>query len=100
MAALVRKLSQIGNSKGIILPQTVLEMLNWDSDAEVELRIEGKKLIVSACRRRYATDEEGKAVADKGFAKHLRLMEKLPKQHGRRLSFSKKLCRTFRHRHL
>ena len=37
MAALVRKLSQIGNSKGIILPQTVLEMLNWDSDAEVEL---------------------------------------------------------------
>ena len=46
MAALVRKLSQIGNSKGIILPQTVLEMLNWDSDAEVELRIEGKKLIV------------------------------------------------------
>ena len=79
MAALVRKLSQIGNSKGIILPQTVLEMLNWDSDAEVELRIEGKKLIVSPYRRRYATDEEAKAVADKVFTKHRRLMEKLSK---------------------
>ena len=79
MAALVRKLSQIGNSKGIILPQTVLEMLDWDVDAEVELKIEGKKLIVSPCRRRYATDEEGKAVADKVFTKHRRLMEKLSK---------------------
>jgi antitoxin component of MazEF toxin-antitoxin module len=79
MAGLVRKLSQIGNSKGIILPQAVLEMLNWDNDAEVELKIEGKKLIVSLCRRRYATDEEGKAVADKVFTRHRRLMEKLSK---------------------
>ena len=79
MATLVRKLSQIGNSKGIILPQTVLEMLDWDVDSEVELKIEGKKLIVSPRRRRYATDEEGKAVADKVFTKHRRLMEKLSK---------------------
>ena len=80
MASLVRRLSQIGNSKGIILPQTVLELLNWDADAEVELKIEGKKLTVSpARRRRYATDEEAGAVADKVFTKHRRLMEKLSK---------------------
>ena len=79
MASLVRKLSQIGNSKGIILPQTVLEMLNWDSDSEVELKIEGRKLIVTRCRRRQATEDEAKAVADKVFAKHARLMEKLSK---------------------
>ena len=79
MATLVRKLSQIGNSKGIILPQTVLEMLNWDTDGEIELKIEGKKLIVSPCRRRYATEGEAKAVADKVFTKHRRLMEKLSK---------------------
>ena len=79
MASLVRKLSQIGNSRGIILPQTVLEMLNWDSDSEVELKIEGRKLIVTRCRRRQATEDETKAVADKVFAKHARLMEKLSK---------------------
>ena len=79
MATLVRKLSQIGNSKGLILPQTVLEMLNWDTDSEVELKIEGRKLIVTPCRRRYATDEEAKAVADKVFTRHRRLMEKLSK---------------------
>ena len=79
MASIVRKLSQIGNSKGIILPQTVLEMLNWDTDSEVELKIEGRKLIVTRCRRRHATADEAKAVADKVFAKHGRLMEKLSK---------------------
>ena len=79
MAAIVRKLSQIGNSKGIILPQTLLEMLDWDTDAEIELKIEGKKLIVSSHPRRYATGEEGKAVADKVFTKHRRLMGKLSK---------------------
>ena len=79
MATLIRKLSQIGNSKGLILPQTVLEMLNWDTDAEVELKIEGRKLTVTPCRRRYATDEETKSVADKVFSRHRRLMEKLSK---------------------
>jgi antitoxin component of MazEF toxin-antitoxin module len=79
MAALVRKLSQIGNSKGLILPQTVLEMLSWDAEAEVELKIEGKRLIVSPAGRRYATQAEARTVADKVFTKHRKLMEKLSK---------------------
>lgn len=79
MAALVRKLSQIGNSKGLILPQTILEMLSWDSEAEVELKIEGKRLIVSPASRRYATPAEARTVADKVFTKHRKLMEKLSK---------------------
>jgi antitoxin component of MazEF toxin-antitoxin module len=79
MAALVRKLSQIGNSKGLILPQTVLELLSWDVEAEVEMKIEGKKLVVSPVNRRYATPAEASAVADKVFTKHRKLMEKLSK---------------------
>ena len=51
MTSIVRKLTQIGNSKGILLPQTLLEMLEWNPEAEVELKIEGKKLIVSPSRR-------------------------------------------------
>ena len=79
MATIVRKLTQIGNSKGIIVPQTLLEMLEWNTEAEVELRIEGKKLIVSPSNRRHATPADAKAVADKVFRKHRRLMEKLSK---------------------
>ena len=79
MATIVRKLTQIGNSKGIIVPQTLLEMLEWNTEAEVELKIEGKKLIVSPSTRRHATSAEAKTVADKVFTKHRRLMEKLSK---------------------
>ena len=79
MATLVRKLSQIGNSKGIIVPQAVLEMLGWEPNSDLELKIEGKKLIVSPSRRRYATPEETNTVADKVFTRHRRLMEKLSK---------------------
>jgi antitoxin component of MazEF toxin-antitoxin module len=79
MAGLVRKLTQIGNSKGLILPQTFLEMLEWDTDAEVELKIDGKKLIVTPCTKRVATEAESKAVADKVFKRHRRLMERLSK---------------------
>lgn len=46
MPTLVRKLSQIGNSKGLILPQTLLEMLDWGPDTEIELKISGNKLIL------------------------------------------------------
>ena len=46
---------------------------------EVELKIEGKKLVISQINRRYATDAETKAIADKVFKKHRRLMEKLSK---------------------
>ena len=55
--AVIRKLTQIGNSKGIILPQTILEMLEWDPEGEVELKIEGKKLVVTPYKRRSATAE-------------------------------------------
>ena len=77
--AVLRKLTQIGNSKGIILPQTILEMLEWDPEGDVELKVEGKKLVMTPARRRYATNDEAQAVANKVFTKHRRLMEKLSK---------------------
>ena len=52
MAALIRKLVTIGSSKGLILPAMMLEMLNWDKTTELELKIEGKTLVVSPIRRR------------------------------------------------
>ncbi len=77
--ALIKKLTSIGNSKGIILPQTVLDQLEWEGDSEIELKIEGRKLILARARKKYATDEEFKAVAKKVLEKHGRLNEKLAK---------------------
>jgi antitoxin component of MazEF toxin-antitoxin module len=53
----VRKLTQIGNSKGLILPLPLLEILGWDADTELELQIESWKLIVTSVDRRDATTE-------------------------------------------
>jgi len=75
--ALVKKLTTIGNSKGIILPQIVLDQLEWEGDAEIELKIEGKKLILAPAKKRYATDEEFKSVAKRVLQKHGRLNKKL-----------------------
>jgi antitoxin component of MazEF toxin-antitoxin module len=79
MPTLVRKLSQIGNSKGLILPHIVLEMLDWGPDTEIELKISGNRLILSPADRRYATDEEAMKAGDKVFKRRRGLMEKLAK---------------------
>lgn len=55
---LMRKIRPIGNSMGIILPRAVLAQLNWEIEAEVELKVEGKKLIMIPCRRASMSDEE------------------------------------------
>ena len=76
---LIKNITQIGNSKGIILPQAVLEQLGWDNGGQVELRIDGENLLVLPVGRRYATAEEAKAAGDRVFTKRRRLMEKLAK---------------------
>ena len=53
----VRKLTQVGNSKVLILPLPLLEILGWDADTELELQIEPWKLVVTSVDRRDATTE-------------------------------------------
>ena len=80
--AITRKITQIGNSRGIILPQTVLEQLDWEQEQEVVLKVEGKKLVLTVRRpkpSRYATAEEFNKVRNKIFSKHRRLNERLAK---------------------
>jgi antitoxin MazE len=42
-----KQLRAVGNSTGLILDRPILELLGLSPDSEVELRIEGKELIVS-----------------------------------------------------
>lgn len=85
MASMVRKLCQIGNSQGLILPRTLLEMLGWTSDSEIELkivpdphsRLRSKLVLSAADRGRELTHEEARQASDKVFKKHRQLIEKL-----------------------
>ena len=56
MPAIIRKIMTIGNSKGIIIPTTLLELLGWTLDTPLEIRLDGKKLVISAAR--VASDEK------------------------------------------
>lgn len=73
----VKKLTRIGNSRGVILPQPILDQLNWGEDAEVEIRIKGDALIIEP--HRYATGEEFSSRADKVLRKRRKLYERLVK---------------------
>jgi antitoxin component of MazEF toxin-antitoxin module len=73
---LVKKLVRIGNSRGIILPQPILDQLDWQ-DAEIELKVSGNNLIVAPASQRYATTAEFQAAMKKVFSKHSRMNHKL-----------------------
>ncbi len=78
--ALVSKLRPVGNSKGIILPQDVLDQMNWAPDAEVEMKVQGSTLILVQHKVRTATDEEFSKAKGRVFKQHSRLMKNLAKR--------------------
>lgn len=45
---MLKKLSNIGSSKGLILDKTLLGLLGIEDAEEVSLRVEGRRLIVEA----------------------------------------------------
>jgi antitoxin component of MazEF toxin-antitoxin module len=45
---MLKKLSTIGSSKGLILDKTLLGLLGIEDGEEVSLRVEGRRLIVEA----------------------------------------------------
>jgi antitoxin component of MazEF toxin-antitoxin module len=58
--AFTRKLKPIGNSYGVILPQPIIQMFSWDADTELQLQVEGQKLILSPVGLSDKTTEEPK----------------------------------------
>lgn len=76
----LKNISRIGDDKGVILPQSILEKLGWGDDVgQVVLVVSGENLILEPVRVRYATSEEFKAVADRVFKEHRELNERLAK---------------------
>lgn len=53
---LVKRLTRIGTSSGVILDRAVLRQVDLEPGAEVEVSVEGKRIVITA--HRYATGEE------------------------------------------
>lgn len=75
--ALVTKIRAVGNSKGIILPQAVLDQMNWTGDSEVEIQVKGATLVLVERTARTASKEEFAKAKNRVFTQHRELNKRL-----------------------
>ncbi len=62
---MIKKLTAIGNSLGLIIEKPILELLGIDRDTELELRTDGKLLILEPVRQgRKRVAESARRVMD------------------------------------
>ena len=81
--AMVSKIRPVGNSKGIILPQSVLDQLRGAIGAQVEeleIEVRGQQVILVPHNVQYATEEEFRKAKKKVFARHSGLLRNLAKR--------------------
>jgi antitoxin component of MazEF toxin-antitoxin module len=75
---LVKRLSRIGTSSGVILDRAVLRQVDLEPDAEVEVSVEGKRIVITA--HRYASEPEFADAKRKVFSANRKSLERLAKR--------------------
>jgi antitoxin component of MazEF toxin-antitoxin module len=75
---LVKKLTRVGNSAGLVLDRAVLKQVDLEVGAEVEVAVRENEIVITP--HRYATDAEARAAGRKVFTERRRLMERLSKR--------------------
>jgi len=73
----VKRLTRIGSSHGLIIDRPLLQQLDLAPDAEVEVSVEGKALVIRP--HRYADDAEVAKISRDVMTKRRRLMARLAK---------------------
>lgn len=76
--ALVRKLMNLGGSRGVVLPKPFLDQLAIAEGGEVEISIEADRIVIEP--HRYATNAEFKASAHRVIGKRRGLIKRLSKR--------------------
>jgi antitoxin component of MazEF toxin-antitoxin module len=74
---LVKKLTRMGNSTGLILDRPILQQVDIEPDAEVEVSVENNSIVIRP--HRYASDEKARAAGRKVIQNRRRLLERLSK---------------------
>jgi len=75
---MVKKLSAIGNSLGLILERPILELLDINEDTPLEITIDGESLIIRPVRKAPLMDR-ALAAADRLMDAHEETYRKLAK---------------------
>lgn len=73
---MIKKLTQVGNSKALLLDKTTLEHLGIVDDDLVQLTLSGHSLVVSAVNPQI-TPEAFKTAADRVFKKYSKALKDL-----------------------
>jgi antitoxin component of MazEF toxin-antitoxin module len=73
---MIKKLTQVGNSKALLLDKTTLEHLGVVDDDLVQLTLSGHSLVVSAVHPQI-TPEEFDAAANRVFKKYSKALKDL-----------------------
>ena len=59
IVSVCKKLARSGNSIAIVIPRTVLEMLGWEEAMQVQLTVEGNRLVIERRRPKlFGSSEE------------------------------------------
>jgi antitoxin MazE len=74
---LVKKLVAVGNSQGVVLDRSILQMVNLEPNAEVEISVEDSRIVITP--HRYMSDEKFRSAAERAFAKHDKSLKRLAK---------------------
>ena len=74
---MIKRLTAIGNSLGLIIERPILELLDIDKDTPLEVRTDGEVLIISPQRRNRSA--RLKATAEHVMDAHDETMRKLAK---------------------
>jgi antitoxin component of MazEF toxin-antitoxin module len=74
---LVKRLMNVGGSRGIVLPKPFLDQLAVDEDGELEITLERDRIVLT--RHRYATAAEVRASAKRMMGKHRQALTRLAK---------------------
>jgi antitoxin component of MazEF toxin-antitoxin module len=73
----VKKLTKMGNSTGVILDRPILQQVDIEPDAEVEVSVENNAIVIRP--HRYASDDDAHAAGRKVIQNRRRLLDRLSK---------------------
>lgn len=75
---MIKKLSTVGNSLGLIIDRPILELLDITKDTPLEIKTDGEALIIRPVRKKSQTDKV-LAAADEVMDVHEETFRKLAK---------------------
>jgi antitoxin component of MazEF toxin-antitoxin module len=73
--SVIKKLTRLGGSKAVVLPQAFLQQLEVTETDEVELTMTDRGVLITA--HRYATKDESDASRRRMVARHRKSLERL-----------------------